>query len=730
MDSIHLAEFVGLPSSLGWSHVITASTGGAECVICFSVSGMQASAVGHEMVAHLRAASLSTEQELYDAIISLNSRTQERSCQLSVAAGFVTQKKGSWIVAGGVVGLQRNGRFGRVLASQQLEMRTGSLKAGDVFVLATSAAAGMIDDVAELFNQGYQLTGIESSLDRLIRTQPQQDRSALVLIQMTAVVAETVEDSFSEHEPIQSMADVNVLQIERQYQSGDQHDSGEFYSGGSPVGEDSGSEYSGSHLNKGEEQTAESSSQNVEHAGSASSDIPGHTSADTSSDAASRDVATASSRSNLVAAAGGKLQGGLRAVGPALSSIGTGLRRAFGKMAMLGQGSLGFATRGAKTLSSTARQVPWRAPFATKKARIITLVVVGAIVVLLAAILTIRWQQGRSAAVAAGVVEPWKVELQGIQARAATDPLRAQSDLNELATTVSEAIIAKPEKAVLTALQSLLAEIRLYEDVLKGEQAVRSLPIFMDLQAVVPGFVTTYSDGVPGTAFYIDTAKKIGILVNFETQQTTQFDLASLEKIQALTLRSASEAIILGNGLYKLDLSKVGAPVAVKPVGDSNRAATLIGSYENYVYLFNPEKRNIFRHLIRKDGYSDPIGWLLSPLTLPADMVHSLKVDGDVWLSTKDGQIKKFTSGRSTSFALTNLEQPLEGPVQVYTTAKDQYLYAFVPTQQRVVQLTKDGVFVKQIKSEVLSGAHSVAVDEVRGNLFAVSGSVIYQAKL
>lgn len=111
-------------------------------------------------------------------------------------------------------------------------------------------------------------------------------------------------------------------------------------------------------------------------------------------------------------------------------------------------------------------------------------------------------------------------------------------------------------------------------------------------------------------------------------------------------------------------------------------------------------------------------------------MVHSLKVDGDVWISTKDGQIKKFTSGRSTSFALTNLEQPLEGPVQVYTTATDQYLYAFVPTQQRVVQLTKDGVFVKQIKSEVLSGAHSVVVDEVRGNLFAVSGSVIYQAKL
>ena len=127
MDSIHLAEFVGLPSSLGWSHVVTASAGGAECVICFSVSGIQASAVGHEMVAHLRAAMLGTEQELYDAIISLHSRTQERSCQLSVAAGFVTEKKGSWIVAGGVVGLQRNGRFGRVLASQQLEMRTGSL---------------------------------------------------------------------------------------------------------------------------------------------------------------------------------------------------------------------------------------------------------------------------------------------------------------------------------------------------------------------------------------------------------------------------------------------------------------------------------------------------------------------------------------------------------------------------------------------------------------------------
>lgn len=677
MDSIRLAEFVGLPSALGWSHVATISTTqGVRSVLCFAVSGSQASAIGHELVAILRSTAVETEQALYELIISLNAKTQERGSQLSIAAGFLDDTRGAWITIGGVIGLQRADRFGRVLSSAELQMRTGQVRSGDIFILTTAAAAGMLDDIDELFQQGYQLSGVESSLERLIRTQPQQDQSALALIEVAIKSGESAAEPAAELEPpLQSLADVAVIQIE---------------------------------------QTVTSVVPPTE-----SSVPPMPNSAKQPTTQPSKKLALSAIITTVV-----------KRLKKSLSHMPSLFNRAKHSGTRAGSVTASYCRRLYLALKRALSQIPWRSWLHSKRARWVA-ASIGIIVLLLVVVaLTISWQKSQAAASAAEAVAPFQQQLTAVQAQAVTNPVEAQAALDELTNAIGEQILAATEKPVAAGLQSFLGEVRQYEATLKGEVAVRSLPVVMDLQTVVPGFVATLADGNSGNGFYVDLSKKLAILVNFSSRETQQFDLGTIETITSVTMRTPTEAVILGDGIYSLQLKPDAAPILEKPVGDSNRAATLISSYGSYIYVFNPEKRNIFRHLVRKDGYSDPIGWLLSPLGVPAESIYAMKVDGDVWLGTKDGQLKKFTSGRSTSFTPTNLEQPLEGPIQPYVSEIDRYLYAFVPTQQRVVVMTKDGMFVKQIKSEVLSGALAVVADELAGKLYAISGSVIYQASL
>ncbi|MBP9819816.1 hypothetical protein KBC79_03685 [Candidatus Woesebacteria bacterium] len=694
MDSIRLTDFVGLPSALGWSHVATISAStGARSIVCFAVSGIEASAVGHEIVAIIRSTQLESEQNLYDLIISLNTKTQERSCRLSVAAGFLEHDRGSWITYDGVIGLQRNDRFGRALTSVDLQMRTGAIRANDIFVLATTAAAGMLDDIDELFQQGYQFNGVESSLDRLIRTQPQQDRSALALIVCLpdASPAESgALDSSGESLPanqpaLQTLDDISMLRIDKE-------------------------QLMQNHIEPNSNSLPLVEERNQTQYRDPTSDVkPVNNSVSAVKIALS---ALWRRRSSLRPILHG-MQGAVKK----LSQFVSVCLRTLGRFVQIGQ-------RG-------ARQLPWESWFSSRKIRLIAIGVAVVIAIATLVISGIYWRRQQSMRDAEQIVSPYKAQLQEIQLQAQTDPLRAQSDLVDLASSINDQLTQAPSKTLATNLQALLLEMKLYQDVLKGEQLIRSLPVLLDLQTVVPGFIATVADGLAGNGFYVDSTKKIAILVKFDTKETRQFDLAAIGKISSVSLSSSTSAIILGDGIYSLDLEDSQAsPVVVKPVGDSNKDATLIGSYSNYVYIFNPEKRNLYRYLVRKDGYSDPVGWLLSPLGVAADTIYSLKVDGDVWLSTKDGQVEKFSSGRVSSFVLSNLEQPFEGPTQLYTSENDQYIYVFVPTQNRVVVLTKDGTFVKQIKSEILSGALAVVADEAAGQLYAVSGSTIYQAKL
>jgi hypothetical protein len=52
--------------------------------------------------------------------------------------------------------------------------------------------------------------------------------------------------------------------------------------------------------------------------------------------------------------------------------------------------------------------------------------------------------------------------------------------------------------------------------------------------------------------------------------------------------------------------------------------------FNTYLYVFNPQERNIYRYLQNAEGLSDPIGWLTDKQGLEFDTITSMAIDGDV----------------------------------------------------------------------------------------------------
>lgn len=367
--------------------------------------------------------------------------------------------------------------------------------------------------------------------------------------------------------------------------------------------------------------------------------------------------------------------------------------------------------------------------------RFITLVLgsVVVIAVLIAVALFFVFRARAETAKATALIQPYQERLAQAQAIAETDALagrdQAQLVVEDLVKVEAEHTDASSQ--IKAAVASTLQQAREVHTELSGKEEVSELPIFYDVRLAASDFLTSLAT-IQGTqAIFWDSEKRQTVVLNLETKNvyTKKFD--ELAGVRAVSSFGESDSVLLGEGVYLLPLEETAEPTKVIEVGDSNRDAILINTFSTYVYVFNPEKRNIYRYARTADTtYSEPVGWLQSPLGVQFTDVTSMAIDGDLWITTSDGSIKKFSSGRAAEFTVVGLQEPFSNSIWLFTNEASTQLYVLEPAKERVVILDKQGEFVREVKSNSLSAAIAIFVNESLGKIFAVSGSIVYEIAL
>ncbi len=685
MDRVTLTEFVGAPSATAWSRVESLRVSEVEnSYIAFSVAGVDAGSIGREIVAHLRAERPSSFESLYELLVNLDRLVRDRHAKLSFAAGFIGLVECGWISLNGAVSLRRDDKFGTIVSGQQLAIKAGRKSEDDLYVLTTAGGAGLADEVRVLKERGYKLDGVVSTLGRLLPTHPQADQTAMCLLHVGSEITESDE-------------------------------SGAAFPGMvAPISDDTNAE---STLLP--EKPVDGTSFKPRRLDLEEDPKPPFTKVgDSRSTVADQAKSVGRVLLPLLKKAGVGLLAGITHVGSRLLSLMKVSGKMFDKSAVE-QHSM-----------SEGGDNSYKRKLSAKK--VVVMVATGIGLLLLALVIVsgfIMWRRGiRDQAVA--FVQPHNGRFEQAVQLARLDPIRGRDQLKslieELRTLQAE---SKPGSEQRKAVEEMLQKAEGKFEEMVGSEALAIVPVWLDLQDQAQGFVANKVSSKPGFMLIADTAQQKAFLIDVRQKLTTPIDLSEAPVATDVELRSDDELITLGGGIQSIPIPS-GDVSTLAEEGDSNRAGNLISSFDNYIYVFNPTIRRIYRYVDQNGELSTPANWLASPLGFQAEDVYDMAVDGDLWLTTKTGELRKFTSGRATSFAISELPESLAGPLSIVTSADQTYMYLFVPNQGRVVVLSKDGVFVRQIKSNALAGATAIAVDEEQNQLYIVSGSVVYQVAI
>jgi len=326
------------------------------------------------------------------------------------------------------------------------------------------------------------------------------------------------------------------------------------------------------------------------------------------------------------------------------------------------------------------------------------------------------------------------------QALAATDPSAAGEFLAAAQSLLEEAGGMKPhhpdierlESKVLEGLDELGHVTRLaLRQPLEFPEA-RSAPLRVvaqenDLYILDGGMDRLYRYRWSEAARTLQTPPEGAILIDSKEQG----ELLDIVWLQPGGGRERGTLLILkSDGLLEYDPLKGLSSLSVVESA-SWQEPRRAGGFEGNFYLLDGGAKRIFKYLpTGRDYNSAPLHYIVEA---EFESAVDMAIDGDIYVLLAEGVIMKFTAGERQPFVVEGLEEGFSNPQAIFTNPGTDHIY--VVESGRIVELTKEGRFVRQLRSsreeeEAFQELSTVFVDEGKGRLFILSGKRLYLADI
>lgn len=213
------------------------------------------------------------------------------------------------------------------------------------------------------------------------------------------------------------------------------------------------------------------------------------------------------------------------------------------------------------------------------------------------------------------------------------------------------------------------------------------------------------------------------------TQSPVKVERLGGEQLSQSRLLSFFDGDLFGldkNGLFRITLDKNTVKTnLIKSLSET--AADFFNVYLGNLYFLDTKAGELNKYSPIVSGYSGKTSWLKENVDL--SLVTGMTNDGSIYLLFKDNLVLKYTLGKAAEFSLTGLPQPLTGGVALYTEPDLADLYILDNGGKRLVIVSKDGVYQKQIllTDKALAAPSLFWLDRVGKKLYLLDQTKIYR---
>ena len=201
--------------------------------------------------------------------------------------------------------------------------------------------------------------------------------------------------------------------------------------------------------------------------------------------------------------------------------------------------------------------------------------------------------------------------------------------------------------------------------------------------------------------------EKVAVLLDTESPTVYQLDIFSKNgQIVAggAAYTGSKLAAIHGETIYVLVSKGINAvrirdkkttPTVVEEADEWKTIAAMT-AYGGNLYLLDTGASRIWKYVATESGFSKLSEYLNPDTFVDLSKATNMAIDGTVWIGTSDGKILRFIQGRQETFAPQGVEPQFSGSLLVYTNDETKNLYILDNSNNRVVTLDKDGVYLGQ----------------------------------
>lgn len=707
MHNVQVTPLIGLPQLDGWSHVTQNQQG--NLVWALSLHGDHARNVGRDVLDMISAHTPTDAADFYAHFQEVVAEAQLKECQFSCAAVFLDGATATFVTYHAQIILRRDTKIGTLLDGlHTTRVVQGSISVDDVYILSTAQAVSFIDEIKLKMKQGYDVDSVVTSLTPNLQLEENTSLAALAFIQVKQRSNEVSEVlGFT-----QSTVNLDDTSNDRSDESSDENpDDAQMYR---------------EQLDAASLKTTEPGSAQENQHTSQTPPVDTHITID----AAGFTKKAGKVIGGVLGLVGriGKRSSGH--VGKLLSKVSNvkNLR----VMAKLNELSPMFKT----AIHSSIGKFVSKDVYVTKQSsrKIARYIAIGIVIAVLAVGVFIwwAWQRSNVRATVQADLAPLALELETARLAMDDQPIVARDTLVSLQQQVASLKQTYDGKPYALQTISTFAQPieQLYNEV-SGRQELKELPIFHSVTTIEPRFITSAWTLNDETLWLLDDDAKQIIRFNLDSKEGDLFPLEYEGRATAITrYPNSSDALVLTQSGVLRVATQNGAVTKVIDSSSEIEGAKLISTFGTNVYVFNPEKQNIFRFSLEENAFAAPRTWVRSSQGIEYSQVSSLVIDGDIWLSDRAGNIVRMRSGQPQSFSVSGLERAFSTNSIVYTRDDLDFLYVVEPGSNRLVVLAKDGSFVKEIVSTTFASVTSVVVSADGSTAYAISGAVIHEVSL
>jgi len=171
----------------------------------------------------------------------------------------------------------------------------------------------------------------------------------------------------------------------------------------------------------------------------------------------------------------------------------------------------------------------------------------------------------------------------------------------------------------------------------------------------------------------------------------------------------------------------LGRPLSIRGAHEWGSADALAYAGGN-LYVLDPEANQVWRYLPTEGGFDSERAGLLSGVDLEGAV--GLAVSGDLFILMDDGRVRRLEDGRERPFPLAGIDLPLLSPASLVTLPASGRLMVADRGNKRLVSLSADGTFLRQMVSPRFTDLRALAVDEPATLLYVLVGDSLYRAAL